>query len=189
MRFSPSIETQLTASANAAARANRPTLFVVVPAVLLLGAVILAMVTYQRFSSAKSVLRDRLAEGVVVEQLIGYAEDLRAAHPDVGELFPPNPFMDVNIEDVATDIWGEDAPVTVSPKSNPRSVGLARDITRSDVDVSFQTPIPLDEIFLFIHRVVDEPDLDGVFLARINITPRVGGWLGSARFRLYEKAQ
>ena len=189
MRFSPSIETQLGAAANAADRANRPTLIVVAPALLLVGAIILVLITNHRFSVAKSVLGDRLAERARVDQLIEFAAELEAANPDIGVLFPPNPFMDVNIADVAQDVWGENGPVDVSGKSNPRSVGLARQIERSDVDVSFTQPIPLDELFRFIHGVLSDQELRGVFLARINITPRSGGWMGSLRFRLYERAK
>jgi hypothetical protein len=190
MRFTPPIETQLGAAANAADRANRPTLLVVAPALLLLGAIVLVLVTNHRFSVAKSALSARLAERARVDQLIEYASELEAANPDVGVLFPPDPFLDVKIADVAQDVWGEGGPVTVSGKSSPRAVGLARQIAKSDVDVSWTTPLPIDELFTFIYRVLNEPEMTGhVFLARINIKPLPGGWIGSARFRLYERAQ
>lgn len=189
MRFGPSTEAQLSAAAGAADRANRPTILVVAPALLLLGAVIITLITFQRFSSAKATLKDRVAEQTKVNAQVDYYAVLEQARPDVATLYPINDFMDTNMDDIARDVWGEELPITVSPKSNPRPVGLNRAIERSDVEVGITAPTPIDEIFEFVHRVLSDEQLDGVFLAKIDIRPNPGGWTGQLKFRTYERAR
>lgn len=191
MRFSKSIETQLTAAANAADRSNRPRMLVVAPAILLIGAVILTLILFQRFSFAKSVLSTRLAERERVQKLIDYARDLEAANPEPAMLFPVNEFMEVNIVDVARRYWGEGGPVHVGPKQKPRTFGLNRVVDRADVDISLTAATSIDDLFPFIHEVLTREELEGVFLSKIDLRPigAGGGWMGSLRFSLYERAR
>lgn len=189
MRFSKPIETQLTAAANAADRANRPRMFVVVPAILLIGALILTLIIFQRFSVAKKVLSSRLVERGRVQAIINYSHELEAAHPDPAKLFPANDFMDVNINDVAKEIWGEKGVANVGPKQRPRSLGLNKQVERSDVDVNLTTSASIDDVFRFIRGVLTKDELKGVFLGKIDLRPVPGGWVGSLRFSLYERTR
>jgi hypothetical protein len=189
MRFSKSIETQLTAAANAADRANRPRMLVVVPAILLIGGLVLTLVIFQRFSVAKSVLSSRLLERGRVQEIIDYSKKLEDAHPDPAKLFPVNDFMELNILDVAKEFWPEGGPVTVGQKSKPRSLGLNRLVERSDIDVSIVPSASIDDLFRFIHEVLTKEELKGVFLSKVDLRPSQGGWVGSLRFSLYERAR
>ena len=190
MRFSKSIETQLTAAANAADRANRPRILVVAPAILLIGALLLTLVVFQRFSIAKSLLSSRLFERGRVQELINVAAKLEDAHPDPAKLFPVNAYMDANINDIAKEIWGENGPVAVTGKSK-RTLGLNKQVVRSDVDVSITAAVPMDDVFRFMYEVLTREELKGVFLSKIDLRPiqTGGGWMGSLRFSLYERAR
>lgn len=190
MRFSKSIETQLTLAANAADRSNRPRMLVIAPALLLLGALILTLVIFQRFSTAKSVLSSRMMERERVVSIIDFAGKLEAAHPDPAKLFPINEYMDVNISDVAKDIWPDATNVTVGPKEK-RSLGLNKQFIRSEVGISFTPTVAIDDVFRFIHGVLTHKDLNGVFVGKVDLhpIPAGGGWIGSVRFSLYERAR
>jgi len=186
-RRSSELETQLLAAASAADRANRPRIFVIAPALLLIGALIFALVKYQRFVYAKDELASARAQVGELREVIAQAERWRAGRLPIDEIYQQNPFMDVNIDDLRKAMLGEDAGVRVG-QVNRRPLGLDGQLQRADVDCRI-TEAPLDDVMAWVEAVEAHESLERVFVSRLDLQPGREGWNGMIRFRGYEKAQ
>ncbi len=191
MRVPASVENQLRAQAAAADRANRPTMLVVVPALLLVGALLLTLVAGVRLVESKRTLERRLADRAQVERIVFEAEQLRRRTPDLDALYPPLPGLGDEIEREARRVWPEGSRGTVRVgQVNPRpwSVSSTGDLVQVSVDCTVSN-VSFQDLTTWIRRVIDEPTRRRVFVSKLSVEPTPQGWTGTVQFRAYQKAR
>lgn len=184
-------EQQLAALASGADRANRPGLFVVVPALLLVGACLLALIAFVRFEDNRVGLRRELSQQALTERRLEEYRRLQEDVPDVAEMFPIRLALADRIEEIAENIvWaGESVPVQV-PAATSRPLFANSDLARRDVVCSVSNA-SLAKLLEWVGLVEGDERVRGVFVAGVDLRPPQGrgGWSGTVTFRLYEAAR
>jgi len=192
---SAQVEMQLVAMANAAERANRPVLALIVPSVLLIAALVFALAMILEFNGARARFRDNTAQAARIRDLIAAIDAKKSSTPDLAKLYPQEPFMSLNIKErVAMPIWGvsriEDLPISISagrdPNKKPRELPGRNDLGRQDVDCVITTD-DLAKVFQFMSGVQTHEYLRRSFVSQFKIEA-VGSnqWRVSMRFTMYE---
>lgn len=178
---------QLSATANALDRANRPRMLLVVPALLLIGALIFLFVSHSRFSGERDRLSVQNAQRSAMEGIITQTMELRADTPNLAREYPIRVFMDSDIHDLIGEVLGPEGTqkITLGRKSE-RQVLTSPELNMVDLEANVRN-IDLFDLFRWIARVESDERLSGIFVSNLRLSPAQGGWTGSVRFRLYQK--
>ena len=183
-RWPTQLQAQLVATANGVDRGNRPTLFVVLPTIALVAALIVLLPIWARFNGARDTLvrtqRDWEAVRAMVEE-IGSRRDSR---PDLAVLFPMNQLFGDNVEAAAKQVWSE-LPMTVGQPTKREFQATKTELKKFDVVCSLRT-VRLEQLTQWIDRVLASPHLQGVFVSNLELRPVPGGWTGTVVFRRYQ---
>ena len=185
MRWPAQIQSQLLGAANAADRANRPTVFVVLPGALLVVTLVVLLVVLTKFTGARADLRRQAADWASVQATLSQLLDQRSVRPDLAGMFPKNALFDVNIENVAKQVWGPTIPVTIGSPTRGRFMFTETEVGKVDVVCTLRS-VELDKLAQWIDQVLRMPSLRGVFLAKLELRPAQSGWNGQVVFRRYE---
>lgn len=185
MRWPAQIQSQLLGAANAADRANRPTVFVALPGALLVVALVVLLVVLTKFTGARTDLRRQAADWASVQATLSQLLDQRSVQPDLAGMFPKNALFDVNIENVAKQVWGLAIPVTIGSPTRGRFMFTETEVGKVDVVCTLRS-VELDKLAQWIDQVLRMPSLRGVFLAKLELRPAQSGWNGQVVFRRYE---
>lgn len=185
MRWPAQIQSQLLGAANAADRANRPTVFVALPGALLVVTLVVLLVVLTKFTGARADLRRQAADWASVQATLSQLLDQRSVRPDLAGMFPKNALFDVNIENVAKQVWGPTIPVTIGSPTRGRFMFTETEVGKVDVVCTLRS-VELDKLAQWIDQVLRMPSLRGVFLAKLELRPAQSGWNGQVVFRRYE---
>jgi len=185
-RWPTQLQAQLVATANGVDRANRPTLFLALPAIALLAAIIAVLPIWARFSIARETLRSQQRDWGSVRLTIDEVVKRRNARPDLAKIFPKNQLFGSNIETEAKAVWpGVSLPVHI-PEPVPRPfLATQTDLKKLDIECTIGN-VRLEQLSQWIDRVLRSPHLRGVFVSNLELRPVTNGWNGTVTFRRYE---
>jgi hypothetical protein len=189
MRWPAQLQAQLVGAANAADRANRPAVFVVLPGVLVVVALIVLLVVLTRFSAARRDIQVQQRDWATIQAMLADLQTRRSTTPDLASAFPRNEQFDTIVEDAAENAWSveaRDLPVTIGQRRTTGFLAVQTDLKKTDVECVIQRPVPLDTLTAWIDAVLTSPYLRGVFLSKLELQPAAGGWRGRVVFRRYE---
>ncbi len=189
MRWPSQLQAQLIGVANSADRANRPTMFVALPGIAVIGALVVLLVVFARFADARRVLESRERDAASLKVQLTGLEERRSRQPDLASTFPQNALFGDSVQKTAEEVWGvapNELPVSVGqPKSTPFFITQV-DLKKTDVACTVRSPTRFDLLAQWIDRVLHLPHLKGVFLAKLELHPAPTGWTGQVVFRRYE---
>ncbi|GAB4553086.1 MAG: hypothetical protein Tsb0013_15530 [Phycisphaerales bacterium] len=184
-------EAQLSMMASAADRANRPRMIVVVCLLLAGAALILVLAMVFRFTSARSLLEQRLTEKAGVELYVQKTEQLPDQRVDFASMFPDNPSIGDQIAQIADSVTGPQ-PADKINVGQPQYKGITLllgggDPRLQEVNVRCTfTQVRTEHLLEWMERVQNTPSLSGTFVTSVEISPRdPGRWTGSVQFRRY----
>lgn len=177
---------QLSASAGALDRANRPRMLLVVPALLLLGALVFLLIAGTRFGDARQRLAAQNEQRQTVEELIQRTVANRADTPDLASLYPKRVFMDSDVQDLISEVFGPDGTQTITlGRKRERPLLTSPDLEIVDLDATIRN-VDIFDLFRWIARVENDERLKGIFVSNLRLQPGQGGWNGTVQFRLYQ---
>jgi hypothetical protein len=173
MTTPPRTYAQLAAVANAADRANRPTHLVAVAGIALVTAILFSLVSFRSLADARAASARAATEADTIEQHIATYQSLQTEDASLATYYPPNPYMDSTIEDVAKpyeDEFKNRNTVAASPRriNVPGIPGLDRYELECTIDND-----PLQLSMRWITDALAEPEnLAGrVFISKVSLTP------------------
>ena len=181
MRRTPEAEAQLRSAAAAADRRNRPTMMVLVPAVLLLVAILYTAWSAQAFSSARGAYMSMGARTERVQSLIDQIKVAREQEETTTNEFRRAPYLVSDIGDDEADGkqgYAKQHGLSIK-KIDPRRGSVLRDelLVENSVSVYMQGQ-SLDRIFRWMNACLEDENYKGrLFVKSINLKPnRLGGW-------------
>jgi hypothetical protein len=188
MRRDGQTDAQLVALADAADRANRPRMLVIVLALLAGAALVLVVAQSFRFLGARSLLEQRLTEARTVERFAERTRELRDREIDLASLFPDNPSMADQMQSLANEIT--EAPpgrrITVDVIRRNRAVFQGDPSLQSATVRSTFQSVTTEQLFEWMERVQRLEGLDGAFVTEFSINPvEPGRWRGQVEFRMF----
>lgn len=185
-RRDPETDAQLAAAAAASDRANRPTIFLIAPALVLLGSLVLVAVLFARLGIARSDFAARRGVTQEIEALVAPVAAARERRID-SEFFEPRPNMADRIDAETQAFWSErDGEVTV-PTMRERVTGNERFVQTAVETTIRGRPAP-EDVLDWIDLILRLPDQPGIFVSKLNLDPRGAGLTGSVEFSRYQEA-
>lgn len=179
-------EEQLASMAAAIDRANRPVSFLVVPAALLLVALIYVVWAGTQVRSASRNLAQQRGQALQIESLTQQIREQSRSQIDLASYFPPQPHFVSTIQATASsENFKKFArpPVFERERAFPESSDPP--IERAEIGVTIQLE-NLDAVFEWIDAVLNHDTFRGkVFLSQIRLQPISNGWGGNLRFSVY----
>jgi hypothetical protein len=189
MRWPTQLQSQLVSAANAADRANRPAIFVALPGVCVVIALVVLLVVLAGFTSARRDVQLQQREWAGLQAMLADLKQRRSATPDLASAFPANAMFDSIIEETAERVWGvgsSELPVTIGQRRSAGFLATKTDLKKTDIECVIQRPVGLDMLTAWFDAVLQVPHLRGVFLSKLELQPVAGGWRGRVVFRRYE---
>ncbi len=205
MAAPPGSDPQLIALANQAERANRPAALIAIVGGLVVVAMIALLVGIAGYADGRAMLVREEAAARLVQTRLDEIAAIKAAQPDAYELYKSGRFMGKQLDDVAEEVWETDDLSRIVPHDFPpdrTELGIGYPgIGRLKSEWRPQNQ-PLETIIEFIEAVLADdatrqeryprlaeerccPDLNLVFLGKLQLTPTAAGWSAVIEFRRY----
>lgn len=178
---------QLTASASALDRANRPRMLLIVPGLLLVGALLFLLVSTARYMGERERMALQNEQRRALDGLIEQTMDARANTPNLAKQYPVRVFMDSDIQDLIGEVLGpEGNRAIILGRKRERPLLGSPELNVVDLDATVQN-VQIFDLFRWIASVESDERLAGIFLSSLRLSPTQNGWRGNVQFRLYQK--
>lgn len=193
----PGADPALVAMANQADRSNRPAIFIVIAAALLVATLAYLVASFISYQGASERLRIARAQTVNAMTTLQEIQRLRALAPSEDD-FPSTTLHVSRLRNVAAEVWDLDEDsaqidqiisLPASPERRAiiggRRDALAGDFSRSMIPVTINGQ-PLDKILQFAEQALAHERLQVAFVSRLRLAPAPRGWNAVIEFRQYE---
>ena len=189
-------EPYIVAMANQADRANRPTRFIVIGCVIVLGCLVYMLFGVKEFVDGNSRLQRQITERATTEKSLEQIERLENRNPDLQRLYPPGEALMPNyLRAAATKAFGGNEEGETQPSDFSVADVQRRPLesTRGQlnnstvrVTVSGARQLPIEDSLTFIETAFEEDPSGLMFLSEFDLRPTPRGWqVRSLEFRRY----
>lgn len=186
-------EAQLASMAHASERANRPTIVVVIAAVLTIGSAVYAGVSYFSMQTQGRRLQDTIAAAEHTSKTLADIKALKDAEVDLSQVFPDNKLLGSQIRDYATaalEDGGLDTDSIVVKADPPRRLLPSTPVQRRPVRITLlRRPLPV--LLDFVTRVVNDPEgtidhHENLYIATLKLNPDAASdtWMLDVQFEM-----
>lgn len=177
------VESQLSAYAASAARANRPAGVLILPGLLALASAFFALWAWSGLNGARRLVTFQQSALQRTATLVGQIRAEESSGADLTTLFTKLPYLGSQIGETAKSIGFHDPPGVGN--ATPATASNNPPIDRLDVNCTINTE-PLDKTLAWIDAVQRHPDIPGrVFVTQFQVSPSGNGWRAQVRFSAY----
>lgn len=184
MNLTPNQELELQALSGATERRNQPRFIMFVAFVLILVAAFYAFSGFSAAGHSREGAQRKATTAVQLDAKIDQYNALNQSGPEggLGARFPVNSRIRSTLE-TSADLFGLEAP-TLSQR--PERAGLDYPLQRQIITAQL-SDAPLEATLKWINSATK--NIDGLFVAGIELNPMPSGWLVEVRFARWEVVQ
>lgn len=182
----PDAQLQLTATANAADRANRPTRFVVFAVAVLVVAAVYLAASVRVFERAKETVANAQYEDLLIGQLLAQLTEIVGGGADIAALYPKDFFVETKIIDSWKAAGIDFSPQPIVSDRVSQSVPQNPRVQRYDATCSVNQA-PVEDVLRWMTAALEHEDLAGkLFVSQATFNPITPEWNASFRLSWYE---
>lgn len=179
-------EPYIVAMANQADRANRPTKYFVVAAILILASLVYLLTGINAFLEGNGRLERLSAEQNTTKRLLADIERLNNRNPDLLRLYPPGEILIPNyLRQAATNAFQDNPETDTEPRyfrvgdvtTEPLETTRGR-LNNNTIRVSIGEvqQLPIEDILLFIDTALESDPSGLMFLSGLSLRAVPQGW-------------